>query len=158
MNTYLRHAGRVSICTGADFFGTRWTVNAVKIPVPGGSSYLFPIGTIMKLYKKHSGNKTVLVTGSPAGLDIAATRTDDRIFLHVLNTEYSDSVQADIRIEGYEIASAKAYEIAPSDRLAYVDDSSKDTFKPVEKVLGKTSEVIFPPASVSVIELQLKSE
>ena len=74
MNTYLRHADRVSICTGADFFGTRWTVNAVKIPVPGGDAYLLPIGSIMRLYKKHSGNKGVSVTEVPQGLDVAATK------------------------------------------------------------------------------------
>lgn len=157
MNTYLRHADRVSICTGADFFGTRWTVNAVKLPVPGGNSYLLPIGTIMKLYKKHSGNKGVLVTESPEGLDIAATRKDDKLFLHILNTRYSDSIPVKVEIDGYTATSGTLYEIAPSDKLAYVDDARQDTFSPIVRQIDETLNVIIQPASVNVIELQLKS-
>ena len=156
MNTYLRHADKVSICTGADFFGTRWTVNAVKLPVPRGESYLLPIGTIMKLYKKHKGDKGVIVTESPAGLDVAATRKGDKLFLHVLNTHFSNPAKISVQVDGYSISSATAHEIAPSDKLAYVDDARHDTFEPVEKQIPDTSELTIQPASVNVIELQLK--
>lgn len=157
LNTYLRHAGRVAICTGADFFGTRWTINAVKIPVPGGNSYLFPIGTLMKLYKKHCGDKTAVVQEAPKELDIAASRKDDTLFLHIMNTDHSSTLRVNLDIAGSGIVSGKSYEIAPSNLLAYVDDSNPDTFNPVEKALQQPSELILPPASVSVIELQLKN-
>jgi len=157
MNTYLRHADRVSICTGADFFGTRWTVNAVKLPVPRGDSYLLPIGTIMKLYKKHSGNKGVLVTESPVDMDVAATRKDDKLFLHILNTQYSNPVKFKLEVDGYTVSSATVYEIAPSDKLAYVDDTRHDTFTPVEKQISDALELTIQPASVNVFELQLKN-
>ncbi|MBN1185397.1 MAG: hypothetical protein JXB49_24140 [Bacteroidales bacterium] len=156
LNTYLRNADRVSICTGADFFGTRWTVNAVKLPVPKGESYLLPIGTIMKLYKKHGGDKGVVVTESPAELDVAATRKGDKIFLHILNTHFSNPVKINVQIDGYSISSASAHEIAPSNKMAYVDDTRHDTFKPVDKKIADTSELTIQPASVNVIELQLK--
>ena len=156
MNTYLRHADRVSICTGADFFGTRWTVNAVKLPVPGGDSYLLPIGTIMKLYKKHRGNKGVVVKESPKELDVAATRKGDTLFLHILNTHYSSPAKFSLNVEGHIISSGIAYEIAPSDRLAYVDDARQDTFTPVKRLISDVSTLTIQPASVNVIELQLK--
>jgi len=156
MNTYLRHSERVSICTGADFFGTRWTVNAVKIPVPGGSSFLLPVGAIMKLYKKHSGDKAVGVTESPVELDVAATRKDDKIYLHILNTQFSSVVKVKLAVEGFTVISGKVYEIAPADPLAYVDDARQDTFNEVERTLNDLPEITVPPASVSVVELQLK--
>jgi alpha-N-arabinofuranosidase len=158
MNTYLRHADRVSVCTGADFLGTRWTVNAVKLPVPGGSSYLLPIGTIMKLYKDFSGDKGVRVIESPEELDIAATRKDDKLFLHILNTQYSSPVKINLQIEGYTATSGIAYEIAPSDKLAYADDDHQDTFNPVKKLITDPSVLTIPSASVTVIELNLKPE
>lgn len=156
MNTYLRHADRVSICTGADFFGTRWTVNAVKIPVPGGDSYLLPIGTIMKMYQKHRGDKGIIVTESPADLDVAATRKGDKIFINILNTQFSSPVKINLNIDGYTITSAKHYEIAPADKLAYVDDARHDTFNPIEKEISNPAEVIIQAASVNVVELQVK--
>ena len=33
------------------FQGTRWTVNAVMLPTPRGSSYLMPVGSIARLFK-----------------------------------------------------------------------------------------------------------
>jgi alpha-L-arabinofuranosidase len=157
MNTYLRHADRVSICTGADFFGTRWTVNAVKLPVPGGESYLLPIGVIMKLYKKHSGNKGVKISEFPEELDVAATRKGDKLFLHILNTQFSSPVKIDVNVDGYSVSSATIYEIAPGEKFAYVDDAHRDTFNPVEKQIQNPSEFIIQPASVNVIELHLKN-
>ncbi len=157
MNIYLRHADRVSVCTGADFFGTRWTVNGVRLPVPYGDAYLLPIGTIMKLYKKYGGNQGINITEIPDGLDIAGTRRDDKIFLHVLNKKFSEPVNISLQVNGFPISSAKAYEIAPEDRLAYVDDAHRDTFEPKERQIPDPSNHIVLPASVSVIEIQLKA-
>jgi hypothetical protein len=33
----------LKIATLADFCGTRWQVNAVMIPTPGGKSYMMPV-------------------------------------------------------------------------------------------------------------------
>ncbi len=158
MNTYLRNADRVAICTGADFFGTRWTVNAVKIPVPGGDSYLLPVATIMRLYKNHGGSQGVKVLESPAELDVAATLKDDKLFLHILNTQFSSTVKINVHVDGYTISSATAHEIAPADKLAYVDDERQDTFTPVEKQISNPFDFIIQPASVNVIELNLKKQ
>ena len=157
MNTYLRHADKVSICTGADFFGTRWTVNSVRLPVPGGDSYLLPVGTIMKLYQKHRGDKGIFVSNYPSELDVAATRKGDKIYLNILNTQYATPVKINVNVDGYTIKAATHHEIAPSEQLAYVDDARRDTFDPVEKQITNPQEVIIQPASVNVIELQIKA-
>ena len=83
-------------------------------------------------------------------------KKEDTLFLHILNKQYSTPVKVSLKIEGYNVLSGVVHEIAPSDRLAYVDDARHDTFKPVDRTIANLSELTIPPASVSVIELQLK--
>src|SRR5690606_36734307 len=83
MNLYLRNGDRVKICTGADFAGTRWTVNAVQIPVPRGQSFLLPIATIMRLFNRHKGSHGVTVRNAPPELDVTASRDENTVYLHV---------------------------------------------------------------------------
>jgi alpha-L-arabinofuranosidase len=158
MNTYLRHGDRVKICTGADFCGTRWTVNAVMMPVPRGESFLLPVGSIMKLYKKFKGRNGVGVDSVPGDLDVAATRTGDRFYLHVLNTSYTRSVKASLAVRGMTIVKAQIHEIAPPDPLEYVNQNRPDVFTPSTKAVPPDDPLTwtFPPTSVSVAELEVK--
>jgi alpha-N-arabinofuranosidase len=157
MNTYLRHGDRVKICTGADFCGNRWTVNAVMMPVPRGKSFLLPVGSIMRLFKKNIGTHGISTPSSPSGLDIAASREGDKIFLHILNMNYSDPVKARFSIDEATITGGKVHEIAPESPRAYVNQNQPDVFDPVVKNLkhGEPTEWTFPAASVSVVELDV---
>src|SRR5205823_3571784 len=56
MNLYQRHGGSVKISTAADFNGTRWTSNALIHQVPGGVSFLLPVGAVMRLFKRYNGS------------------------------------------------------------------------------------------------------
>ena len=87
LNTYQRHGARVRIATAADFNGTRWTVVAVRVQVPRGVSYLTPAGSVMRLFGRHRGQEGVSVQSAPSDLDIAASRTANRLFLHVANLQ-----------------------------------------------------------------------
>jgi alpha-N-arabinofuranosidase len=160
MNTYLRHGDRVKICTGADFCGTRWTVNAVMMPVPRGKSFLLPIGTIMRLYKRNIGTHGISIHTCPSGLDIAASRKENKIYLHVLNTNYSDPVKTRFSVDGAVITGGKVYEIAPDHPRMYVNQNRPDVFSPEEKNLqtGDHTEWTFPGASVSAVELDISAE
>jgi len=157
MNTYLRHGDRVKICTGADFCGTRWTVTAVMMTVPRGKSFLLPIGSIMRLFKKNIGKSGVSIGSCPAGLDIAGSRTENKIFLHVLNMNYSDPVKASFSVDGATITGGKVHEIAPESPRAYVNQNRPDVFDPAVKNFkpGEPMEWTFPATSVSVVELDI---
>ncbi|UCE43361.1 MAG: twin-arginine translocation signal domain-containing protein [Candidatus Aminicenantes bacterium] len=157
MNTYLRHGDRVKICTGADFCGTRWTVNTVMMPVPRGKSFLLPIGSIMRLFKRNIGRSGITIGSCPTGLDIAASRSEDKIFLHVLNMNYNDSVQASFSVDGATITGGKVHEIAPESPRSYVNQNRPDVFDPEVKNLqpGRPKEWTFPATSVSVVELDI---
>ena len=153
LNIYQRHGARVKIATAADFNGTRWTVMAVQTPVPSGKTFLMPVGSIARLFKRHNGEQAVAVKSAPSSLDIAASRTANRVFLHVLNLDCRKPVDATFTIAGHQITGGRVLEIAPTDLRSYVNENQPATFTPVEKPL--TANWRFPATSVSVVELEL---
>jgi alpha-L-arabinofuranosidase len=154
MNTYERHGRRVKIATGADFAGTRWTVNAVVLPVPGGQSYLTPVGAVMRLFGRNRGNESVAIRSAPADLDIAASRKENRIWLHVANTAFARSCPATFAVNGRNIARATVHEISPDDVRTAASPDEPNAFAARTTVVTGAS-WRFPAASVSVVELDL---
>jgi len=160
MNIYQRNGDLIKMCTGADFCGTRWTVNAVRMPVPrwGDDSYLLPVATITKLLNRHNGEHGVTLDSVPSDLDVAASRSGDTVYLHVLNMNYSESVEASLGVNGRQITGGTVYQIAPERPREYVNRERSDIFEPEEKSLDPAGEVPtwrFPKTSVSVVELEL---
>jgi len=161
MNIYQRNGDVVKMCTGADFCGTRWTVNAIRLPVPrwGDDSYLLPVGTIMRLFNKYNGEHGVSLNSVPSDLDIAASRTGDTVYLHVVNMNYNKAVEADLSVAGRRVAGGTVYEIAPEHPREYVNRERPDIFEPEEKALEPSGSPSwrFPARSVSVVELTLEA-
>jgi len=160
MNIYQRNGDLIKMCTGADFCGTRWTVNAVRMPVPhwGDDSYLLPVATIMKLFNKHNGEQGVTLNSVPSDLDVAASRSGDTVYLHVLNMNYNESVEASLGVNGRRITGGTVYEITPERPREYVNRECPNIFEPEEKSLDPAGDVPtwrFPKTSVSVVELEL---
>src|SRR5690606_5904642 len=130
-NLFERHGEMVKIATAADFFGTRWTVNAVMVGGPYQRPFLMPVGVIAALYRAHIGTHGIHAPQID-GLDIAASRTGDRVFLHVVNDDLHRSKKVDLKLGGRSIEKGVAYQIAPEDLSAYVDHDRPDTFAPQE--------------------------
>lgn len=152
-NIYQRHGARVKMATAADFQGNRWTVSAVMIPTPSGASYLMPVASIARLFRRHTGAQHIAVKSAPPGLDIAASRTANRIFLHVANLEYRKAVEATFAVAGLRVQSGRVFEIAPEDLRQYVNPDQPNVFAPRESPLSATWR--FPAGSVTAIELDL---
>jgi alpha-N-arabinofuranosidase len=150
MNIYQRHGGRIRIATAADFQGNRWTTTAVMAPMPRGRSYLMPAGSIARLFRKHNGTHGVAVKSAPTGLDIAASRTGNKLFLHVVNVHYSGAVEASFP----GTKSGRVIEIAPDNLRSYASEVQPDIFRPRETEL-KAASWRFPAGSVSAVELEL---
>src|SRR5262249_19132004 len=136
------------IATAADFQGNRWTNTAVMLPTPR-AAYLTPAGSIARLFKRHNGTHGVAVRRAPPGLDIAASRTANRLYLHVANVKYTGAVEA--TLPG---TSGRVFEIAPDDLRSYVNQDQSDVFHPRESSLHGSS-WRFPAGSVSAVELDL---
>ena len=162
MNTYLRHGAKVRICTGADFAGNRWTVNAVTLQTPRGISYLQPIGAIMRLFRRYHGTHGAAVPGAPPALDVAASLGIDAVILHVLNTDFKSPVFTQFHIPGRRITSGTVHQIAPDAPRAYVDIQHPKTFDSVERTLSVRPNApvgwTFPARSVSAVILSTQKE
>jgi alpha-L-arabinofuranosidase len=156
LNNHQRHGDLLQIATAADFCGTRWQVNALMIPVPGGDSYLMPVARVMKLYRHHIGERALEVKLAPADLDVVASRTGDKVFLHVVNTSRTKSASARLGLEGATIAAATAFEIVEGDPLAEVSSlNSSEVMQIAEKSLDPQGAWSFPAASVTAVEVEL---
>lgn len=155
LNVHQRHGDVLKIATAADFCGTRWNVNAVMLPVPGRrGAYLMPVARVMSLYRHHGGGDRVEVTRSVDGLDVVASRTGNRIFAHVVNTNRTQAVEARIVIEGAEVQEGRVFEIAASAEQEITQFNS-DLLEPAEKKLPPGGVWTFPAASVSAVEFQI---
>ena len=155
LNIYQRHGARVKISTAADFAGNRWTVNAVMLQTPGRKSYLMPVASIARMFKRYGGKQGLSVQSSPSSLDVAASRTGDRIFLHVANLEYGRSVDASFAVAGMGVNNATVHAIAPGDLRQYVNQDQPDVFRPVESRAdgGPVWKWRFPAGCVAAVEL-----
>ena len=158
LNIYQRHGARVKIATAADFQGNRWTVNCVMLQTPRGVSYLTPAGSIARLFKKYNGQQGVEVK-APAGLDIAASRTGGKVYLHVANLEFRNSVEATFAVNGMAVTGGRVFDIAPSDLRQYVNQDQSAVFAPKEYQLAPGAELKwrFPAGSVTAVELEVQS-
>jgi alpha-N-arabinofuranosidase len=152
LNVHERHGDRLKIATLADFCGTRWQVNAIMIPTPGGKSFMMPVALVMALYRHHTGEQAVRVTSAPAGLDVTASRTGERLFLHVVNTNRDRSVTARLAAESMSIRSGRVFELAADPELEVLGAQPPEIV-PVRKDLPSDGLWTFPAASVSAVEL-----
>jgi len=155
MNVHERNGDVLKIATLADFCGTRWQVNAVMIPVPGGRSFLMPVAMVMSLYRKHAGEKAVKVTRAPGALDAVASRTGGKVFLHVVNSDRTRPAAAGFEVEGMKISSGRAFWFALDPEFEVIEHRPEHTF-PEEKDLLPGQTWVFPPASVTAIELSVE--
>lgn len=159
LNIYQRHGKRVKIATAADFQGNRWTNTAVMLPTPRGRSYLMPVGSIARLFKTHNGKQGVAVKSAPSSLDIASSRTGEKVYLHVANLEYRTSVDVTFAVNDMRITGGRVFEIAPEDPRAYVNQDQPEVFKPKETALPPQAiaKWRFSAGSVCAVELDVEA-
>ena len=116
---------------------------------------MMPVAIVMSLYRHHTGNKAVDVSKAPDGLDVTASRTGGRIFLHVVNTNRERSSTAKLAINGMKIRTGRIFELAANPEFEVIQTQS-DQIVPVKKDLPKNGLWTFPPASVSAVELDIQ--
>ena len=96
-----------------------------------------------------------VVTKAPDGLDVTASRTGDRIFLHVVNTNRERSKTAKLKINGLRIRTGRIFELAANPEFEVIQTQSEEIV-PVKKDLPKNGMWTFPAASVSAVELDIQ--
>lgn len=155
LNVHQRHGDAVQIATAADFCGNRWLVNALMIPTPpyGRRAYLMPVGSVMALFRQHVGAHAVPVP-SAAGLDVTASRTGNRLFLHVVNPGAETAMPLAVNVAGHHVSDATVWEVA-APPFEEVDEFQPDIFAPREYVWDTAEPLRVPPCSVLAIEARL---
>ncbi len=155
LNNHQRHGDLLQVATAADFCGTRWQVNALMIPVPHGEAYLMPVARVMKLYRHHIGRHSVNVKSAPSDLDVVASRTDDKLFLHVVNANRTQSAAATLSLDDAAISRATAFEIADDPMVELSNLNSGTVMQETKKSLDPRGAWSFPAASVTAVEVEL---
>ncbi len=155
LNVHERNGDVLKIATLADFCGTRWQNNAVMIPVPGGDAYLMPVGLAMALYRKHTGREACTVAKTPAGLDATASRTGDRLFLHVVNTNRKTAVAARLGIGQYALRRGKIFTLE-AEPEAEIIETDPGVVRLSEDILPPEGNWTFPAASVTAMEIEIE--
>ncbi|HEY5909928.1 MAG TPA: alpha-L-arabinofuranosidase [Verrucomicrobiae bacterium] len=155
LNVHERNGDVLKIATLADFCGTRWQNNAVMIPVPGGRPFLMPVAMVMALYRKHVGKEAVTVLKTPDDLDVTASRSGDRLFLHVVNINRTRAVRTVLQVRGRKPSQGRVYWFHLEPEFEIIEYRPEHTV-PRESALEDESAWTFPPASVSAVELQLQ--
>jgi len=155
MNMYERNGDVLKIATLADFCGTTWQNNAVLIPSRGSHPYMMPVAMVMSLYRKHVGENAIEVNCGSKDLDITASRTGNRVFLHVANINRTEPVTVRLQIEGEDIQSGKVFCIA-LDPAHEIFRHDPEFTAPKEFSIPDSKEWTFAAASVSAVELDLE--
>ncbi len=155
-HVYERNGDVIKIATLADFCGNRWQNNAVMIPTPQGSGppYLMPVAMVMALYREHTGEDSLEVATAPGDLDVTASRTGDRVFLHVANINRRRPVTARFEVRGNRIVGGRVFHIA-LDPEHEVFEHKPEVTHPRESPLPLSGPWSFPAASVSAVELDI---
>lgn len=154
LNVHTRNGDVLKIATAADYCGNRWQVNAVMIP-DRQHTYMMPVARVMQLYRAHVGREAVEARGAPEELDMTASRTGNRLFLHVINTSRTRAVPVQLAVRGRRVVAGRVFEIAPGPEFEVWSDT-RDQLAPVAKALPASAEWAFPAASVSAVELEVE--
>jgi len=126
------------------------------IPVPGGGSFMMPVALVRSLYRRHTGYKAVGIAGVPDGLDVTASRSGNHIYLHIVNINRNRPITARIAVRGMKIESGLVIELAGDPEYEVIQTQSNEV-SPAEKRLPSSGNWTFPAASVSAVELNVKS-
>ena len=157
-NNFQRHGDVLKIATAADFCGNRWQVNAVMIPTPksGDRAYLMPVARVMRLYRHHIGRYAVAVKTSNSELDVVASRTDNTVYLHVVNTNRTRAIRVSAALaDSFRIREARRFAIADSTMAELSHLNSSRIMQVSEQPLRPDEVWEFPPASVCAVEVVL---
>ncbi len=154
LNLHTRNGDALKIATAADFCGNVWQVNALMIP-DRQRAYLMPVARVMQLYRAHVGQQAVTVSHTPDALDVTASRTDDTVYLHVVNTRRTRSAPARFAIKNMKIEAAAVFQIA-ADPEFEVWSEPRDVIAPRRVEIDSPLHYTFPPASVSAVELKVQ--
>ena len=153
-NVIHRNSDILEIATLADFCGNIWSSNALMIPTPihSGECYLMPVGAIMRLFSHHQGKFAVDISCG-GSVDVVASRTGGKYFLHAANTDMHQAQTLRLAVDGKSIKKATMYYI-DADPAEEIGLTNPHCFDP--KTISLEGDMVtLPAASVAAIEIEV---
>ena len=123
-------------------------------PIYAGKAYLMPVGEVMGLYSAHCGKSAIKVECADKDVDITASITGNKVYLHIVNTNAHSSVNIPLEVEGKKIIKAEAWEIK-ADPWKEINQLDVECFLPVKSSINPEFYTL-PAAGVAAVELEIQ--
>ncbi len=105
----MRHANVIKLANQSMLVGNSWGINTIRVDKDTDKATIFPTGMVTGIYSRYHGDKVLesnltnnelydqkyTIAGiSPRSnisyLDVVVTENEDKLFIHVLNRDYSN--------------------------------------------------------------------
>lgn len=181
LNALLRRADRVELATQSMLVGCAWGIAGIRVdPKSGKPPMIVPTAAATTLYGRYHGDRRLEVrtdaeppkwkaalcfskenpgTTSASVVDVVATRDRDRLYLHIINTDYGAPHRLAVRLEGlgdpvrnatlHRLRFRTKEEAKPDDRWS-ITETERLSFK------GQDVEIPLPPRSVTIAVMTLR--
>jgi hypothetical protein len=110
--------------------------------------YLQPVGAVMSLFCHHQG-KYALECSYDGEIDVVASRTENKVYLHLVNTDRKQPQRIALNIG----EKGRMYVIAADPRTEITQDNP-EVFAVEEREID-TRDFVLPSAAVAAIEIEV---
>jgi len=153
LNVIMRNSDIIDIATMADFFGNVWQVNAILMTQRCEKAYFQPVATVMSLFSHHQGEKYLDIDYS-GNIDCTASKTENKVYLHIANTSFTESEEIKLDFGGREIEDIKLYGVSEN-ILTEITPVNMEVFD-IKEFPTEKNGFILPKAAVAAAEIMLK--
>lgn len=130
LNAMMRRGDTIALGTQSMLLGQSWGITGIRVfPKTGEAPVMLPTAEATTLYNHYHGDRALRVryqeapplwrsevkfstNGVPcakaATVDVVATRSRDRLYLHAINTEYEQTRSLRVRMDGFKGLAAEA--------------------------------------------------
>ena len=179
LNGLIRDAGSIELATQSMLIGNAWSFAAIHYDIDFiKPTFLSAQGMATGFYSKYHGNKVLRVEtgnipykeqpytitvwgfyntpGNAALIDIVATGSEDKLFVHIVNKDYSNQYHIDIDLSDFQVSGKHAVSHilsgVPRDDFPKVNAWMKEETK--EYMIATNSlGVVAPKQSLCIIEI-----
>lgn len=154
LNVLMRNSDIIDIATMADFFGNVWQVNAILMTGRCEKAYFQPVATVMSLFSHHQGEKYIDAE-SKDGIDVTASKSGDKVYLHLVNTDMYENKEVKPDFGGKKIKEIKLFGVSEN-ILTEVTPCNMDVFA-VKEMPCDVCGFTLPKAAVAAAEITLEN-
>jgi alpha-N-arabinofuranosidase len=157
LNNHQRHGDVLKIATAADFCGTRWSVNAILLGTHPERTFLMPVARVMQQYRQHLGKNRLEIVSSDETIDAVASRTEDTIFVNLVNTQRDRSQTLHLAIEGATILAGEGKMLVDDPMTEISSLNCNQVMQPKSVTLSPQHTLEFPPAAVASLAIRFQA-